>query len=337
MNKRPFLIALVLIWSTSPFSITASWEILDLPTDRGFTEICAIDEHNIFVVGDEGLWKTFDGSNWALDTVIPFFEYVYFADDTLGFIGYNHLTTDGGKTWNKVDGTFPGWNIYFPPGQSLLGYGGYSLSGDLNYPRCHLYITTDGGWHWDTLPALPEVYSDSKENIYLSNLSFPTFDTGYVTATCTKIINDSTFEDHYSYFKTTDGGETWVLNEEGLWNDDFRPYLVDFPENATVGYMAGGDGKVFKTTNGGATWDTVLKDRPYIVSMCFPENDQVGYVFGDSVANKTTDGGKTWQTAYLTHDSTFYECHFINNRVGFVTGHKNMALLSMPYDPGFVL
>jgi hypothetical protein len=100
---------------------------------------------------------------------------------------------------------------------------------------------------------------------------------------------------------------------------------------------ATGYGCLYKTTDGGATWDTVLVDRPYIVSMCFPESDQVGYVFGDSVAHKTTDGGKTWKEAVITHDSTFYKCHFINDSVGFVTGHKNMPLLSMPYDPGFVL
>jgi photosystem II stability/assembly factor-like uncharacterized protein len=331
-NTKSLILAAML-----PATLFASWEKLNMPTDEGFGDIWAINEQTIFVDGDAGLWKTFDGSNWTLDTVIPFFEYVYFVNDTLGFIGYNHFTTDGGKTWHKVDGTFPGWNVDFPPGQSFLGYGGYSLSGDLDYPRCHLYRTIDGGWHWDTLPALPEVYPDSKEDINLGGLSFPTTDTGYVTASCLKRTSDSTVEQHLSYFKTTDGGQTWTLNEEGLYNDDFNPRLIAFPQNASVGYVAGGGGKVFKTTNGGATWDTVLKDRPPIVSMCFPENDKVGYVFGDSVANRTQDGGKTWQKAIITHDSSFYASHFINNSVGFITGYKYMPLLMKPFDPGYVL
>ncbi|TKJ43833.1 hypothetical protein CEE36_01570 [candidate division TA06 bacterium B3_TA06] len=326
--KHLYLIALMLTGIVSPSLVQASWEILDLPTDRGFTAIWAINEQTIFVIGHQGLWTTFDGKEWVLDsTYQP--SYIYFADDTLGFLWGSILTIDGGHTWRKGD-TVNGnvVPVHFARGQSLVGYGlGYDYA-------CK---TTDGGWHWDQLPPLPDVYPGFDEIISPDDICFPKDpDTGYLTVTCIKQLSDGEIEYHNSYFKTTDGGQTWVLNEEGLWNDDFNPRYIDFPQNASVGYMAGGGGKVYKTTDGGATWDTVLKDRPYIVSMCFPESDQVGYVFGDSVAHKTTDGGKTWKEAVITHDSTFYKCHFINDSVGFVTGHKNMTLC-MPYDPGFVL
>ncbi len=161
-------------------------------------------------------------------------------------------------------------------------------------------------------------------------------DTGYVTADCWKRISDTEVEAHRSYFKTTDGGQSWVLNEEGLYNDDFRPNLIDFPQNPSIGYMAGA-GRVYKTTDGGATWDTVLRDLPHIASICFPESNQVGYVFGDSLAHRTLDGGKTWQIAIMTHDSIWGHSHFLNNRVGFVTGKVVSTTLSLLYYPGFVL
>lgn len=319
-----------------PLLFQASWEILDMPTDRGFTAIWAINEQTIFAGGNEGLWKSFDGINWELDTIRRSPSDIYFPDDTLGFLGGRFLTTDGGRTWRKGDTINGGVSpLSFPRGQSLIGYGcGYD----------YVSKTTDGGWHWNQLPPLPDVYPDFDEIISPDDICFPKDpDTGYLTVTCIKQLSDGEIEYHNSYFKTTDGGETWVLNEEGLWNDEFNPHLVDFPQNSSVGYMSGGHwqgstwiGCLYKTTDGGSTWYTVLKDRPYIVSMCFPENDQVGYVFGDSVAHKTTDGGKTWKEAVITHDSTFYKCHFINDSVGFVTGHKNMTLC-MPYDPGFVL
>ncbi|MCK4334571.1 hypothetical protein KAX06_07310 [candidate division WOR-3 bacterium] len=325
-----------------PVFLRASWEILDMPTDRGFTAICALNENTIFVEGHEGLWKTFDGSSWSLDStngrprMHPAF--VYFVDDTLGFIRGERLTIDGGKTWQLVD-TINGHSIQsisFPRGQSSVGYGAWYIE--------TICKTIDGGWHWNQLPPLPDVYPGFDEIISPDDICFPSDpDTGYLTVTCIKQLSDGEIEYHNSYFETVDGGQTWMLNEEGLWNDDFNPRYIDFPENSTVGYMSGGYeegttwfGCLYKTTDGGATWDTVLKDRPYIVSMCFPESDQVGYVFGDSVAHKTADGGKTWRQAVITHDSTFYECHFINDSVGFVTGHKNIQLC-MPYDPGFVL
>jgi len=320
---------LIALAAFAPALLVANWEILDMPTDRGFGEICAINEQTIFVIGHQGLWETFDGKEWVLDsTYQP--SFIYFADDTLGFLWGSIVTTDGGHTWRKGD-TVNGnvVPVNFARGQSLVGYG-------LGYD--YVSKTTDGGWHWNQLPPLPDVYPGFDEIIDPSRISFPAIDTGYLTAICIKKLSESEIEDHQSYFKTTDGGQTWVLNQEGLYNDDFNPYLVDFPQNPSVGYMAGA-GKVFKTTDGGETWDTVLKDLPHICSICFPETDQVGYVFGDSLAHRTTDGGQTWQKAVFTHDSIFGHCHFLNNSVGFITGSVVSTVLTLnnPYYPGFVM
>gem|GEM_PF-3403074 len=336
-----------------PLLLQTNWEILDLPTDRGFTEICAIDEQTIFVAGHDGMWYTFDGITWSLDTM-GWPSAPWFADDTLGFLyrfedgdGLGTFrSTDGGRTWTPITDqngdTLRLGGFSFPKGQNMIGYALLLLDGG------RVVKTENGGLNWEVVSPFPDVYSEAEEIIDPRGTSFPSEpDTGYVPADCIEKVpiggGEYDYIERYSYFKTTDGGQTWVLNEEGLWNDDFNPSYIDFPQNPNIGYMAGtlargSDfvGYVYKTTDGGATWDTVLKDRPYIVSMCFPESDQVGYVFGDSVAHKTTDGGKTWKEAVITHDSTFYKCHFVNDSVGFVTGHKNMTLC-MPYDPGFVL
>ncbi|MBN2380745.1 hypothetical protein JXM67_13180 [candidate division WOR-3 bacterium] len=320
----------VLAFVLSISSVLASWEILDLPTDRGFTAIWAIDEQSIFAIGNQGLWSTFDGNEWVLDnTYQP--SYIYFADDTLGFLWGSILTIDGGHTWQKGD-TVNGnvVRVRFARGQSLVGYG-------LGYD--YVSKTTDGGWHWSQLPSLPDVYPGFDEIISPGDICFPEDpDTGYLTAICIKKLSESEIEPHASYFITEDGGQTWTLNEEGLWNDDFNPGYIAFPENATVGYMTGGSDKLFKTTDGGVTWDTVLKDLPHIASICYPKTDQVGYVFGDSLVHKTIDGGKTWRMGYLTHDSIWGHSHFLNDSVGFVTGKgPEIMFASMPYYPGFVM
>lgn len=326
----------------------ASWEILQLPTDRGFTEIWATDEQHIFVGGHEGLWKTFDSENWTLDSMGNSPGFVYFVDDTLGFtMGFNwtsalHRTTDGGKTWNVVkdgngDTTFA-QEVTFPRNQSTLGY----LFGwdRLDPYKSSIYKTTDGGTNWEKQPPLPDVYPSSQESISPSDICFPDDpDTGYLAATCIKHLSEGEIEYHSSYFKTTDGGQTWVLNEEGLWNDDFGVGHIAFPENATVGYMAGGGGKVFKTTNGGVTWDTVFRTPegyPNIYDICFPVTDQVGYVLNDTMIHKTTDGGETWRTFGLGMDTVFLRCHFLNDSLGFISGTGTTAY-NLLYTPGFVM
>lgn len=332
-----------------PLLLQASWEILDMLTDRGFTEICAIDEQTIFVAGHDGMWYTFDGITWSLDTM-GWPSAPWFADDTLGFLyrfedgdGLGTFrSTDGGRTWTPITDqngdTLRLGGFSFPKGQNMIGYALLLLDGG------RVVKTENGGLNWEVVSPFPDVYSEAEEIIDPRGTSFPSEpDTGYVPADCIEKVpiggGEYDYIERYSYFRTTDGGETWVLNEEGLWNDDFRPYLVDFPQNATIGYMAGGGGKLFKTTNGGATWDTVLVDTSiYTGDICFPETDQWGYMVGGSKAYRTLDGGDTWQYIDFGADTSLARCHFVDNRLGFITGvvpDKTLSL--MPYDPGFVL
>jgi photosystem II stability/assembly factor-like uncharacterized protein len=309
-----------------PTTIQSSWEILDLPTDRGFTDIWALDENTIFVIGHQGLWKTFDGTNWELDTVGG---NIYFVDDTLGFLTGHIITTDGGHTWQKGD-TVNGflYSISFPKGQSKVGYG----NGLYDVRKA-----TDGGWHWENVSPFPDVYPDAGEEIIAEQVCFSAHpDTGYVAAKCVEELGNDDLEERFTYFKTTDGGQTWELNEEGLWIEDFVPGRFAFPENASTGYMTCA-GKLLKTTNGGTTWDTVLVDiNMYMADLQFPEDNQWGYVVGSNKAYRTIDGGQTWQHHEFGGDTILRHCHFVDNRLGFISGINNVELC-MPYDPGFVL
>ncbi len=331
-NPKSIVLAVML-----PAILTASWQKLNIPTDEGFVAVCALNEQIIFVSGDAGLWKTFDGTSWVIDSGYQS-SMIYFVNDTLGFLWGSIITIDGGKTWVKgdtVNGTVG--PISFPKGQSVIGYG-------LGYD--HVSKTTDGGWHWSELSPFPDVYPGFDEHVNPKHICFPSDpDTGYVTAECVKKVDDSTFEPRMSYFKTTDGGQSWVINEEVLYDDHFNSYLVDFPENASVGYMSGSYlqgttwiGCLYKTVNGGATWDTILVDTSMSMNdMSFPENDQVGYVIGSNKAYKTVNAGETWRKLEFGQDTILHNCHFVDNKLGFITGIKNVDVCLMPFDPGFVL
>ncbi len=316
-----------------PFLLLANWEILDIPSNRDLWYVHALDEQTVFVYSDhsqgedmyEGLWKTFDGTNWVLDSNLNA-KFIYFVDDTLGFLRADLLTIDGGKTWQKGDTVNGKWitDISFPKGQSLIGYG-LKIFWDTTVMK-----TIDGGWHWEELSTLPEVYPGFREQTAPIQICFPSDpDTGYITVWCK---NYDEGEEHESYFKTCDGGQTWVLNEEGLWNDDFGSrWGIAFPENPSIGYMSGK--KTYRTDDGGETWDTVYDYRG---ELCFPVNDKVGYVLGRKQIHRTIDGGETWDTFKVEEweDTIFTYFYFLNNWVGYITCWSKYGTY---YTPSFVI
>lgn len=102
--------------------------------------------------------------------------------------------------------------------------------------------------------------------------------------------------------KSTDGGATWQWMH-GLPNDsmDFRD-IHAWDENRALAIKAGWPAEIWKTTNGGTTWNRVLEDKRtgmFLDAVDF-WNDQQGAVLGDPINGHyyisiTTDGGETWQ------------------------------------------
>lgn len=59
-------------------------------------------------------------------------------------------------------------------------------------------------------------------------------------------------------------------------------------------FSAGTNGKLFKSTNGGATWDTLLWGGGYQEIVIDPSNPEIVYAVPGGIV-KSADGGKTWQ------------------------------------------
>ena len=119
-------------------------------------------------------------------------------------------------------------------------------------------------------------------------------------------------------YKSVDGGKSW--NNVGLKNSEHIGEILIDPRNSDVVYVAsqgplwskGGDRGLFKTTDGGKTWQNVLEisEHTGVSDIAFdPNNPDVIYATSyqrrrhvwtlinggpESTIYKSTDAGKTW-------------------------------------------
>jgi photosystem II stability/assembly factor-like uncharacterized protein len=180
---------------------------------------------------------------------------IFFSDRNNGLaVGNNHLalkTSDGGNTWTKlvIDsvGDFVSVvslssDVSFVVGQYVepIDNAPHPPVAHYNY-HGYLYKTTDGGKTWTTLFHRSDQHSD--ERFY--DCHFFDADNGFVVG--------------MEIFKTSDGGKTWS-NIPALY-----PYYskIQFV-NRNIGFIAGASyPTVFKTINGGASWDVSIRPSTY--------------------------------------------------------------------------
>src|SRR3954463_13120275 len=129
-------------------------------------------------------------------------------------------------------------------------------------------------------------------------------------------------------YKSTDAGNTWT--NVGLQSSEHIGKIVIDPRNSNVVYVAsqgplwseGGERGLYKTTDGGATWNAVLtisadtgisdvvfdpKNPDILYSSSYQRRRAVGQMIGGGPEGgifKSTNGGKTWTklTKGLPHD-----------------------------------
>jgi len=105
-----------------------------------------------------------------------------------------------------------------------------------------------------------------------------------------------------TWLRTTDGGNTWDHGViAGLDTVDFRS-IQAFDGNIAVVASAGQPAVIFRTENGGKSWEKVYQEGPqaFFDGMSFLDGER-GFVIGDPVDGlwmilETWDGGKSWKS-----------------------------------------
>ena len=228
---------------------------------------------------------------------------VYFMDNQNGFVvGNNGLileTADGGKTWKKKEVNMR------PPGAGTGQRPGVPIR--------------PGG-------VLPGFGAVALYNIYFVNEKI-----GFITGARGTIL------------KTENGGKTWNrkmarseaagqnVNRRG--GGGIRANLMGIQMiSETVGFIAGSENTLLKTTDGGETWigsserARVGETRNNLENILFV-SPTIGWVIGSyGTILHTTDGGETWNKHNPGVDNNLFGIHFFDEKTGWICGQEGLIL-----------
>ncbi|MCB0039503.1 MAG: hypothetical protein KDE23_07470 [Caldilinea sp.] len=222
----------------------------DMPGTTGARAVDAVDHLRVWALSDTLLQRSVDGGiTWASINLVGVREArdLVFVDATRGWMvaqsnqivagcpDYDeqiYRTTDGGQTWTPLLTETVPWRCESHLSQVVFV--------DANHGwvvgRGLLLRTSDGGLSWTAVDTTASLYSF---------VDFIDAQRGW------RVLRD--MMDYDSLQRTSDGGATWqkVLVTPTFFVPGFK--VVDF-FNANEGWVAGEEGLVWYTKDGGVTW-----------------------------------------------------------------------------------
>jgi len=261
----------------------------------------------LFVIKVNGQWvQQISGTANILSCIAsPSANICYITEDN----GYILKTINGGSTWNVIG--VPAGGSGLPPI--------YFTSVDTGYYCAYLgngiLKTIDGGANWiDNFPY---------NNFIANAFHFPTVNIGYALGT--NLIGDTLL-----IYKTINAGGSWSLTYSV---ESFLPPGSIYFSNALTGYMTLTN-ELYKTTDGGVTWNLKLTTMLSLNSVTFPSSS-IGYAVGDSLF-KSIDGGQTWQGQNNINPGPYYSVCFTDVNHGYAVGGNgfNSGIIIKTVDGG---
>ncbi len=282
-----------------------NWQVQNSGTTNNLYDISIIDENNVFILAQNNLLlqTTDGGKNW-IQKYIPrkysgtmkFFDYL---NGYITFLPDKILlkTSDGGETWDstKIGNDDKLSSIcYINQNEAIITQTDTSK-------KEYLMITSDAGKTWSRIENILE--ADYQKMYFINN------QTGLLSSSI-------------GLFKTSDGGETWVLINDAVYDIS---YFKFFDENN--GYIWG-KYFIYSTTDGGAKWKAEYSGSfdKEINSIDIFENGFVIGVGNYGVIKRTTDNGYTWENQHkgIGINENLNKIQFINENTGWLISEDGL-------------
>jgi photosystem II stability/assembly factor-like uncharacterized protein len=254
-------------------------------------------------------------------------EDVYFINNNTGWVididGLVYKTNDGGKNWTTVFSNF-NYNgfrsvAFFDSARGVVG--------SLDFDSC-LYLTTNGGVNWK---ACTNITGTVPRGVCGLSIVSPDI-----------IFGTGRYSGNPVILKSTDRGDSWTSLNFGSQ----VTALVDvYFLNKDTGFVCGGAGpvlsgrtKILRTTNSGASWDSVYSATTLdewgwkfnfinkTTGYCSVENSSPGYFL------KTTNAGTNWSRINYGFNLAVQGIGFLNENTGWIGGgHYPLGITSSTY------
>ena len=268
--------------------------------------------NNLEGIATTGFWqgdlmRTHDGGyTWAEDTLIENGSfYKVFTEDGNWFLlndsSQMMKSVDNGDSWTLLD--VPDTLSFYNDIRFLDQDNGYMCG---NYSV--LEKTNDGGATWQQI--------NFTDDYNFWSMFFLDKNLGWLID-----INSKTI------LRTRSGGNDWYysqLTEDGYV---FDPQAISFI-NADTGYASTKEGVLFKTIDGGNSWQESFVLGGSFQSKLYFINSEEGWYFGDSRVLHTLDGGETWVDSQIfIMSGTITNYFFFNNGYGWLCGSNGLIAL----------
>lgn len=283
-----------------------NWSEQQTASATDITRLCFLNLDTGFASSFDGyiLKTTNSGLNWSKlyhDSGKIFYS-VNFIDINTGFItGYSGLlykTTNSGMSWINLS-SLSQFGNYVQDIKFINSNTGWLATGRSNSSN-DIFKTTNCGINW------------TNQNIYLRN-----------SETLNRLwISDSSniycVGDGGSILKTSNSGLNWNYQTKGFYNWLNNIYFIDEFTGWTIGTI--GNSTVYKTTTGGALWDSISSYPPVTYDLIFFNSLNGISLCKSGQIKKTTDGGFHWINIESGTSEDLLNMSFINSNTGWACG-----------------
>ena len=267
----------------------ASWNLESRSQAVGALALSASSPDVLYGLGGSSVYKTTDGgSNWSYVGSIPVGSFTtvgitgFAVDPTVPNIlwaGVNDVhvfgdgtiwkSTDGGSSWQSVNGSLPGSGVGIVAIDPRSPHAVFAEAQGLQK-------TLDGGATWTATSGLTGS---------ISELAFPLSTPAVVVA--------GTYGG--GVFKSLDGGLTWAPANPGLSGESLKVSSVVAVAGAPGSLFAATAGGLYRSDDLGASWRIVSGGSRYLLR-ADPSSSSILYAV-DVGVEKSLNGGFTWADA----------------------------------------